>query len=138
MNQYKTIDNNDDAVTVAMSRPSYKKGDIVLVDLGFIQDDCIVRKVRPAIIQSCTQYNSVSPIMQIIPMSKKFKNMDSPYHVFIDKEDCEYLNASGVAMVEQLTTIDRSKVIHYIGRIKENTLINKLNRAIINQLNLEV
>lgn len=137
MNEYNIERNYNEAVVDAMSCPSYKSGDIVLVDLSAIKDDCRVSKVRVAIVKSRSEYNSAAPVMQIIPMSKKLKKMDASYHVYIDKEDCEHLKSSGVALIEQMTTIDRTKVVHYIGRIKEPSLIKKLNNAIINQLDLE-
>lgn len=124
-------------VEEVMEHESFDCMDIVLADFGEIQEDCLIHKIRPAIVISTSRYNMNSPVMQVIPMSKKFKNMDSYYHIFVDMDDCEGLNNSGVAMVEQIATIDRAHVLHYIGCVVDDRLISKIQQAIIMQLGLE-
>lgn len=126
-----------DVVSEVMEHTSFDCMDIVLADFGEIQEDCLIHKVRPAIVVSSSRYNENSPVMQLIPMSKKFKNMDAYYHIYIDKDDCDGLNNSGVAMVEQITTVDRAHVVHYIGCIEDDRLISKIQQAIVAQLGLE-
>lgn len=127
----------DSKVETVMAKACYDYMDVVLADFGEIQNDCLIHKVRPAIVISSTGYNTNSPVMQVIPMTKKMKNIDSSYHVFIDMKDCENLNNSGVAMVEQLCTIDRAHVVHWIGTIVDERLIEKIQTAVKQQLGLE-
>lgn len=124
-------------VIQTMQCSSYDYMDVVLADFGEIKDDCLVHKVRPAIVISSTEYNANSPVMQVIPMTKKMKNIDASYHVFIDMRDCENLHNSGVAMIEQLCTIDRSHVVHWIGTIVDERLIEKLQSGVKQQLGIE-
>lgn len=120
-----------------MANAWYDYMDVVLADFGEIQEDCLIHKIRPAIVISSGRYNMNSPVMQVIPMSKKFKNMDAYYHIFIDMDDCEGLNNSGVAMVEQIATVDRAHVVHYIGCVVDDRLIEKIQTAVKQQLGLE-
>lgn len=137
MNKLDVTENIDDTVEKTMACSWYECMDIVLADFGEIQRDCLIHKVRPAIVISKSEYNENSPVMQVIPMTKKMKNIDSSYHVFIDMKDCENLNNSGVAMIEQLCTIDRSHVVHWIGTIVDERLIEKIQIAVKQQLGLE-
>lgn len=126
-----------DVVSEVMEHASFDCMDIVLADFGEIQEDCLIHKIRPAIVISSSRYNMNSPVMQVVPMSKKFKNMDAHYHIYVDRDDCEGLNNAGVAMVEQMTTIDRAHVLHYIGCVVDDRLIDKIHQGIIDQLGLE-
>lgn len=82
----------DDAVTAAMQERTYQWMDIVFVDFGEISGDCLLRKSRPAIVLSGTAYNESSPILTVAPMTRSLKGLDSKYHVFIDREDCNNAN----------------------------------------------
>ena len=60
----------DDAVTAAMQERTYQWMDIVFVDFGEISGDCLLRKSRPAIVLSGTEYNESSPILTVAPMTR--------------------------------------------------------------------
>lgn len=124
-------------VSETMQCSSYDYMDVVLADFGEIQRDCLIHKVRPAIVISSSDYNVNSPVMQVIPMTKKMKNIDAPYHIFIDMKDCENLHNSGVAMIEQLCTIDRAHVVHWIGTIVDERLVEKIQSGVKQQLGIE-
>ena len=103
----------DDAVTAAMQERTYQWMDIVFVDFGEISGDCLLRKSRPAIVLSGTEYNESSPILTVAPMTRSLKGLDSKYHVFIDREDCNNeLNTSGMCMLEHCQAIDRRQIKH--------------------------
>ncbi|MGB8454018.1 MAG: type II toxin-antitoxin system PemK/MazF family toxin [Anaerocolumna sp.] len=70
------------------------------------------------------------------PMTQSFRQIDRPEHIFIDKNDCENLRESGMAMCEQLCSADRTQVIKKIAAITDRRLIEKLNIALIYQLEL--
>ena len=120
-----------------MSKASYERMDIVLVDFGLDFERSTIGDFRPAIVISNTEYNRHSPVMQVLPLTKKLKYVDKPYHVFVDCLDCEDFTASGVCLVEQLTTIDRKQVRRKIARVTDKGLLVKIERAIIRQLDLE-
>ena len=120
-----------------MNRDFYERVDIILLDFGLDYERSIIGDFRPAIVISNTEYNRHSPVMQVLPLTKKLKYVDKPYHVFVDCLDCEDFTASGVCLVEQLTTIDRKQVRRKIARVTDKGLLLKIERAIIRQLDLE-
>ena len=120
-----------------MNRDFYERMDIILVDFGLDYARSIIGDFRPAIVISNTEYNRHSPVMQVLPLTKKLKYVDKPYHVFVDCLDCEDFTASGVCLVEQITTIDRKQVRRKIARLTDKGLLLKIERAIIRQLDLE-
>ena len=64
----------------ALKAPYYNRMDVVVVDFGDIKGDCLLRKRRPAIVLSRTEYNEHSPIMQVAPMKMYVKK--TTYHVW--------------------------------------------------------
>ena len=88
MNDFNFTYNKEEADEAAMQAKTYGWMDIIFVDFGEINGDCLLRKSRPAIVLSGTEYNESSPILTVAPMTRSLKGLDSKYHVFIDREDC--------------------------------------------------
>ena len=88
-------------LSLSLSRPSYEKWDIVMVEFGQEYDCCLIRGYRPAIVYSDSEYNEHSPIMQVIPLTRKLKGVDRDYHVFLDKKDCIGYESSGIALQQR-------------------------------------
>lgn len=119
------------------SKSYYERMDIVLVDFGEDFDSCVIGDFRPAIVISKTSYNKNSPVMQVLPLTKRLKAIDKDYHVFIDRMDCKDFEASGVCMIEQITTVDRQQVRRKIAEVTEPRLIAKLEAAMVQHLGIE-
>ena len=120
----------------AMKHPYYERMDIVLVDFGKDYGKCVMGNFRPAIVVSRTSYNMSSPVMQVIPLTKQLKAVDKEYHVFIDRNDCEGFEASGLCLVEQMATVDRRQVRRKIAMVTAPGLIEKIGSAILCHLGL--
>lgn len=131
------VDIETNAADEALKAPFFSRMDIVVVDFGEIQGDCLLRKRRPAIVVSRTDYNEYSPIMQVAPMTKRRKGLNKLYHVFIRQRDCINLRGSGMCMLEHTRPIDRRQVVYKVGRIRSKKLINKLNSAMAVVLGLD-
>lgn len=121
----------------SMNKPYYRRMDIILVDFGEDFDSCVIGDFRPAIVISKTSYNKVSPVMQVLPLTKKLKAIDRDYHIFVDRMDCKDYEASGICMVEQITTVDRQQVRRKIAEVTEPRLIAKLESAMVRHLGIE-
>ena len=97
-----------------MNSPQIKRGDIFYVDLspaqGSEQDG-----YRPSIIAQNDVGNTHSPTTQIIPLTTQDKKRTLPTHVTISKL-CG-LETESTALVEQLRTVDKSRLGEYVGRI---------------------
>lgn len=120
----------------SMRRPYYERLDIILVDFGLDYESSVIGDFRPAIVISNTEYNRHSPVMQVLPLTKKLKSVDKPYHIFVDRLDCEDFSASGVCLVEQITTVDRRQVRRKIARVVDEGLAAKIDVAILDQLDI--
>ncbi len=106
-----------------------EQGAIYLVDLGEDRSCCLTAGVRPAICISGDAYNEGSPILRVVPMTKRFKYIDAKYHVFINRDKCDGLRESGMAMGEQTRPIDRTKIIKKIGMVSDDDLFDEIVRA---------
>ena len=113
-----------------MARPYYEKWDIVMVEFGQENDCCLIRDYRPAIVYSDTEYNEHSPIMHVIPLTRKMKGVDRDYHVFLDKNDCIGYESSGVALIEQIRPVDREFVKRKVGEVDDFRAIDKIDVAV--------
>lgn len=121
----------------ALKAPYYNRMDVVVVDFGDIKGDCLLRKRRPAIVLSRTDYNEHSPIMQVAPMTKSRKGLHKKYHVLISKRYCNNLRGSGMCMLEQTRPIDRRQVAYKIGSINSKKLIQEIDQAVFYVTGLE-
>ena len=117
-------------ISVALSHPSYEKWDIVMAEFGQEYDCCLIRDYRPAIVYSDTEYNEHSPIMHVIPLTRRLKGVDRDYHVFLDKNDCIGYQSSGVALIEQIRPIDRKFVKRKVGEVDDFRAIDKIDAAV--------
>ena len=119
-----------------MSCPTAKPGDICLIDFGYDVTHCRTVGVRPAICISSMGYNEDSPILRVVPMTRQLKAIDAPYHTFIDKDRCDGLENSGMAMGEQTIPITRDQIIKKISVITDDTLMAAVMKA-ANAINME-
>ena len=114
----------------AMRKPFYERMDIVLVDFGDGYGNCVVGDFRPAVVISKTDYNMHSPVMQVLPLIRQMKALDKEYHVFVDRNDCDGYEDSGMCMVEQVATVDRRQVRRKIARVIDAGLVEKIDTAL--------
>lgn len=85
---------------------------------------------RPAIIISNNLGNIYSPVVEIIFITTKCKK-SLPTHVVIYSS-----KRKSIALCEQVTTIDKSRILNYIGKVTEDEL-EKINQAIKISLGME-
>ena len=100
------------------------------------------RGVRPAIVVQNNIGNNYSPTVQVIPLTTQTKN-NLPTHVCIDSKDCG-LRFDSVALCEQLTICDKSRIgnyicplpSQYIEKVVEGMSINNPVIAYLNETKL--
>lgn len=104
-----------------------KRGDIYYIDLGdYI--GCEQGGIRPCVIVSNDIGNLHSNILTVAPISTKLKQL--PTHQII------VLKRVSVIMYEQIRTVDKQRVLGYIGRLNEHEM-NVMNEKIKISLGLE-
>ena len=101
-----------------------KRGDIYYADLNPVVGS-EQGNMRPVIIVQNDTGNAHSPTTQIIPLTAQTQKGRLPTHVPISKT--HGLTVDSIALIEQLRTIDKSRLGSYIGSIgaKEQSAIDK-------------
>jgi mRNA interferase MazF len=100
------------------------RGYIFYANLGENKGGSVQFGSRPCIIWSNNSNNRFAPTVNVIPLSTKTNKM-LPVHVLIT--GCG-LNGESIALTEQITTINKSDLISYIGKVDEDTMM-KIERA---------
>ena len=111
-----------------------RNGDIFMakleedVDGGSLQSG-----LRPVLIVSNDMANKFSPVITILPITSKMGKKNLPTHVRL--KGCGMVRQS-IILAEQITSINKSRLIRYIGSIKKTEYEGKVKQAIGVQLNL--
>ena len=100
-----------------MKKQKIYRGDIYYACLnpvvGSEQGDC-----RPVLIVQNDVGNEHSPTVIVVPLTRNVWKNSLPTHVLIPKLCCG-LDEDSLVLTEQIRTIDRSRLLNYIGRISE-------------------
>ena len=112
---------------------NYRRGDIYLVDLGknigSEQGGC-----RPVLAIQNNVGNHYGPTLIVAPITSRFwKKTNQPTHSVL--EGVPYLTSPSVVLTEQIITIDKTRVMKYLGKVSEEQM-NNIDKAIMVSLNL--
>ena len=113
---------------------NYRRGDIYLVDLGTNtgseQGGC-----RPVILLQNNVGNHYAPTLIVAPISSRYwKKLKQPTHSLI--EGIQNLTSPSVVLAEQIITIDKKRVMKYLGKVPEKQM-QGIDRAVMVSLGLE-
>lgn len=113
---------------------NYHRGDIYLVDLGTNigseQGGC-----RPVLLVQNDIGNHFGPTLIVAPVSSRYwKKSKQPTHTLI--EGIQNLSSPSVVLTEQLLTIDKVRVMKYLGKVPEDQMQN-VNKAVMVSLGLK-
>lgn len=113
---------------------NYHRGDIYLVDLGTNigseQGGC-----RPVLLVQNDIGNHFGPTLIVAPVSSRYwKKSKQPTHTLI--EGIQNLSSPSVVLTEQLLTIDKVRVMKYLGKVSEDQMQN-VNKAVMVSLGLK-
>jgi len=97
-----------------MNKKTIKRGDIFYADLdpvvGSEQGD-----FRPVLVVQNNAGNTHSPTIVVVPITRNLLKNPLPTHVVIPQSSG--LDNDSLALMEQIRTIDRSRITGYIGHI---------------------
>ena len=113
---------------------NYRRGDIYLVDLGrnvgSEQGGC-----RPVLLLQNDVGNHFGPTLIVAPItSRHWKKAKQPTHTLV--EGIQNLTSPSVVLAEQLLTIDKVRVMKYLGRVPEEQM-QAVDKAVKVSLGLE-
>ena len=111
----------------------YHRGDIYIANLnpytGAEQGG-----IRPVVVLQNNLGNRYSPTLIVAAMTKEIKRTDLPTHVYIRRAGD--LKKPSIIALEQIRTIDKSRVHRFIGRLSPMQM-NLVDRGIRKSLGLE-
>ena len=112
----------------------YRRGDIYLVDLGTnIGSEQGGR--RPVLLLQNDVGNHYAPTLIVAPVSSRYwKKSNQPTHSLI--EGIRNLSSPSVVLAEQLITIDKVRVLKYLGKVPEEQM-QGIDKAVMVSLGLE-
>ncbi len=113
---------------------NYRRGDIYLVDLGTNvgseQGGC-----RPVLLLQNDVGNHFGPTLIVAPVTSRYwKKSKQPTHTLL--EGIQNLNSPSVVLAEQLLTIDKMRVMKYLGKVPAEQML-AVDRAVKISLGLE-
>lgn len=113
---------------------TYRRGDIYLVDLGATigseQGGC-----RPVLLLQNNVGNHFGPTLIVAPVTSRYrKKSKQPTHTLI--EGIQNLTSPSVVLAEQLLTIDKVRVMKYLGKVPEEQM-QAVDKAVKVSLGLE-
>lgn len=89
--------------------------------------------IRPVLVVQNDIGNKFSPTVQVAPITSKNKT-NLKTHLFIAKEESG-LKCDSIAMMEQIRTIDKCRLMSRVGEIKfsnrEDDVVGKMDEAIM-------
>ena len=97
---------------------------------------------RPVLIVSNDVNNAVSPLVTVIPMTSKPKKMYLPTHVWIESDQMRGVGkgatavASGLMLAEQITTIDKHRLLYRMCEVKDEAAIKQIEHSVNVQLGM--
>lgn len=108
-----------------------RRGDIYYADLSPVVG-CEQGGIRPVLLIQNDVGNHYSPTVIVAAITGR-KKKPMPTHIYLRKR--EGLQTDSVIMLEQMRTIDRARLIKYIGRLDGDSMA-KVDKAIAISLGL--
>ena len=102
-----------------------KKGEIYYADLSPVVGS-EQGGIRPVVILQNDKGNHYSPTTIIAAVTRRRKKKYLPTHIQIDVPQ---MKRKSVVMLEQVRTIDKSRLLEYIGKVDGSTM-QKIDKAV--------
>lgn len=108
-----------------------KRGDIYFVNCGCGGSGSVQSGIRPVLIVSNDTANTHSPVITVVPLTGQIRKKESlPTHVLIPCSKNHGLTKPSVALAEQVTSIDKSRLTELRGHIRDHGIMAKVTTAL--------
>jgi len=111
----------------------FYKGDIYYADLNPVVGS-EQSGTRPVVIVQNDMANKYSPTLIVAPITSVNKKLELKSHILIPYSRCLYRNS--MVLVEQIRTIDKSRLNNYLGRLSIRD-INRIDNALLEMLDIK-
>ena len=122
------------------------RGEIWYADLGNHYGTSVQSGSRPVLIVSNDVANHHSSTVTALPMTTKFKKKFLPTHVMLPIRLCvldgvevqpiPHLTEDSMILAEQVTTIDKSVLQDYLGRVVDEQKLKEIDAAVAVQFGM--
>ena len=112
----------------------YRRGDIYMANLNPFRGS-EQGGTRPVVVLQNDDGNFHCPTLIIAPLSAKIKKLGQPTHVLLRRG--RGLNTDSIVELEQIKTIDKSRVQRYIGKVTREQM-DLIDEAIHKSLGLYI
>ena len=102
-----------------------KRGDIYKADLSPVVGS-EQGGIRPVVIVQNNMGNRYSPTIIVVPITTRLNKKNLPTHTKINNSS---LLKESIALMEQIRTIDKSRLIEFIGVLNESEM-NRITEAL--------
>ena len=102
-----------------------KRGDIYKADLSPVVGS-EQGGIRPVVIVQNDMGNRYSPTIIVVPITTRLNKKNLPTHTKINNSN---LLKESIALMEQIRTIDKSRLIEFIGVLNESEM-NRITEAL--------
>lgn len=110
-----------------------KHFEIWTADLPFLKDSELKCGRRPVVIVSDDKSIEGGGFVSVVPLTKDLESRQLPTHVLLCSR---YLDHPSRALCEQVTTLDKSRLVRRIGYVEDPFDRFTINRALAAQLHL--
>ena len=115
------------------------RGDVWYADLGEHPGTHVQSGCRPVLIVSNDIGNRYSETVNVLPMTSQMKRLDLSSHTQVDEQMMAGIRepfGSSTVLAEQVTTISKSQLRSFVGRITDAETVGKIDESVIQQLAL--
>ena len=103
-------------------------------DLPFLKGSTLKCGRRPVVIVSDDQSIENNSFVSVVPLTKNLESRQLPTHVLLCSR---YLDHPSRALCEQVTTLDKTRLVRRIGYVEDAFDRFAINRALAAQLHLD-
>lgn len=109
-----------------------KRYEIWQANLLSARGSCVCMRKCPVVIFSADTFNAISSALTVIPLSTSFSCAKRSRGVAL----LSGLRSESFALTDQLVSVRKASLSHYIGYVADPDDRNRLNRAVAEQLGL--
>lgn len=132
--------NNRKRLSVIRHRTNpVRRGDVFFADLGYHNGTSVQSGCRPVLVISNDRGNYHSDTINVIPMTGCFKRPDLPCHTVLYPAQIKNRHrpfSTATVLSEQITTISKSALRGYVGRIEDQNVLSDIEHTLLFHLGL--
>lgn len=117
-----------------------KRGAIIYVDLGIHPNSSVQSGIRPCVVVSNNKNNRQSKVLAVCPCTTKVNNKSVPTHILLKTSQVNgRFEKDSTILVEQITTVDKRKIISIMGQVDTRLgIMDLVDKALLLQLGMRI